>query len=318
METQNNKNIDQHFRKLAEEQKPKAFKNSDAVWDKIEEKLDEKKKKRIIPIWKYFEINKGVKYAGIAAALLLLITLGSRFINNNPTVENAESETNQIVFVDEDKVKEEFDNLQNSEDVVAFEDVEELKDRVVQKQAPVVSMEIAEESEIVMDYSYSEIQTSPPDVVVAKETITSIVPSNDDSTKDKIGVRSYFDSKRTKEEIENAYFRGNAYSKQLQGEVSGVNVFAGNGSPGSDNTIRIRGKNSLNGNTEPLYIIDGKPISSDEFRKINANDIENISVLKDENATSSYGSRGANGVILIQSKKDFKKKGKRNVGENIK
>lgn len=318
METQNNKNIDQHFRKLAEEQKPKAFKNSDAVWDKIEEKLDEKKKKRIIPIWKYFEINKGVKYAGIAAALLLLITLGSRFINNNPTVENAESETNQIVFVDEDKVKEEFDNLQNSEDVVAFEDVEELKDRVVQKQAPVVSMEIAEESEIVMDYSYSEIQTSPPDVVVAKETITSIVPSNDDSTKDKIGVRSYFDSKRTKEEIENAYFRGNAYSKQLQGEVSGVNVFAGNGSPGSDNTIRIRGKNSLNGNTEPLYIIDGKPISSDEFRKINANDIENISVLKDENATSIYGSRGANGVILIQSKKDFKKKGKRNVGENIK
>src|SRR5690606_10000118 len=151
--------IDQYFRKLSENQEPKAFKNMDSIWDKVEEKLDEKKKKRIIPIWKYFEIKNGVKYAGIAAALLLLITLGSRFINP----KNPESETTDIVVIDEEKIKEEFDSLQNSEDVVAFEDVEELKDRVVQKQAPVVSMEIAEESEIVMDYSYSEIQTSPPD-----------------------------------------------------------------------------------------------------------------------------------------------------------
>src|SRR5690606_30999243 len=116
-------NIDKYFRKLSEEQKPKSFPNMDNIWDKVEEKLDKKKKKRIIPIWKYFEIKNGIKYVGIAATLLLLIGLGSRFINPESQILNpeSESETNQIVFIDEDKIKEEFDSVQNSDDVVAFE-----------------------------------------------------------------------------------------------------------------------------------------------------------------------------------------------------
>ncbi len=291
-------NIDNYFRKLSEEQKPKSFPNMDNIWDKVEEKLDEKKKKRIIPIWKYFEIKNGVKYAGIAAALLLLITLGSRFINNNPTVENTESETNQIVFVDEDKVKEEFDSLQNSEDVVMLEmpspveSTENLKDKV--KYTPPV----------VMKKEYVEAELSE---YVIEEVV--IVGYGTQVKEAYVGTATKIKSSQDYE---------SSYMPSLRGEVSGVNVFAGNGSPGSDSTIRIRGNSSLKGNAEPLYIIDGKPISSDEFRKINAKDIENISVLKDENATSIYGNRGANGVILIQSKKDFKKKGKRNVGENIK
>src|SRR5690606_31329807 len=100
------------FRKLSEEQKPKAFKNMEAIWDKVEEKLDQKKKKRVIPFW---------KYAGIAAAVLVLITVGSRFINQNPTVQNSESETTDIVLIEEEKIQEEFDSLHGSDDVVAFE-----------------------------------------------------------------------------------------------------------------------------------------------------------------------------------------------------
>src|SRR5690606_41233967 len=118
METQNNKNIDQHFRKLAEEQKPKAFKNSDAVWDKIEEKLEQKQIRRVIPFW---------KYAGVAAALLLLITLGSRFINNKSTVENNDSNTTELVVIDQEKIKEEFDSVHNLGNEVVYEESESKK-----------------------------------------------------------------------------------------------------------------------------------------------------------------------------------------------
>lgn len=90
-------------------------------------------------------------------------------------------------------------------------------------------------------------------------------------------------------------------SQALRGEVAGVNVITGSGAPGSDATIRIRGFGSVNGNQAPLYVVDGAPYSSD-ISAINPADIENITVLKDAAATSIYGSRGANGVILVTTK----------------
>lgn len=90
-------------------------------------------------------------------------------------------------------------------------------------------------------------------------------------------------------------------SQALRGEVAGVNVVSGSGAPGSDATIRIRGFGSINGNRDPLYVVDGAPFSSD-VSAINPADIESMTVLKDAAATSIYGSRGANGVILITTK----------------
>ena len=90
-------------------------------------------------------------------------------------------------------------------------------------------------------------------------------------------------------------------SQALRGEVAGVNVITGSGAPGSDATIRIRGFGSVNGNQSPLYVVDGAPYASD-ISAINPADIENIIVLKDAAATSIYGSRGANGVILVTTK----------------
>jgi TonB-linked SusC/RagA family outer membrane protein len=90
-------------------------------------------------------------------------------------------------------------------------------------------------------------------------------------------------------------------SQALRGEVAGVNVVTGSGAPGSDATIRIRGFGSVNGNQAPLFVVDGAPFSSD-ISAINPNDIESMVVLKDAAATSIYGSRGANGVILITTK----------------
>jgi len=88
----------------------------------------------------------------------------------------------------------------------------------------------------------------------------------------------------------------------LQGNVAGANVRQASGQPGQSATVIIRGRTSLNGDTEPLYILDGMPVNQDNFRSLNSNDIESMRVLKDAAATAIYGNRGAAGVILITTK----------------
>ena len=94
-----------------------------------------------------------------------------------------------------------------------------------------------------------------------------------------------------------------SFIQTLQGQVPGLNISTGSGQPGASNTtVLLRGIGSINGNTEPLYVIDGMPMSSANFRSINPNDIDNVTVLKDAGATSIYGNRGANGVIVVKTK----------------
>lgn len=89
----------------------------------------------------------------------------------------------------------------------------------------------------------------------------------------------------------------------LQGRASGVQVTQNNGAPGTGSTIRIRGGNSIQGDNEPLYVVDGFIVGTDfNLNNINVNDIESIEVLKDATSISIYGTRGANGVILITTK----------------
>ena len=110
----------------------------------------------------------------------------------------------------------------------------------------------------------------------------------------------------------------------LQGKVAGVNISQNSGKPGASNTVRIRGGTSLTGSNDPLYVIDGVPISTtaglgsasirgngtdvfdqepiNPLQTLNPNDIESITVLKDASATAIYGSRGANGVIVVTTK----------------
>ncbi len=89
----------------------------------------------------------------------------------------------------------------------------------------------------------------------------------------------------------------------LQGRVAGLQVTNSFGQPGSVADIRIRGSSSLNGNSEPLFVLDGIPVSGNINDVISTSDIDNITVLKDASASAIYGSRGANGVIVINSKK---------------
>jgi TonB-dependent SusC/RagA subfamily outer membrane receptor len=90
-------------------------------------------------------------------------------------------------------------------------------------------------------------------------------------------------------------------SQALAGEVAGVRVINTSGQPGTSATIRIRGIGSVNGNRDPLYVVDGVPYTG-FINSINPNDIATMTVLKDAAATSIYGSRGANGVIVITTR----------------
>ena len=92
-------------------------------------------------------------------------------------------------------------------------------------------------------------------------------------------------------------------SDALQGQVAGLQVFTSSGEPSAVSSMTIRGVTSINAETEPLYILDGSEISSNTFVSLNPNDIENITVLKDASSTAIYGSRAANGVVIVTSKK---------------
>ena len=112
-----------------------------------------------------------------------------------------------------------------------------------------------------------------------------------------------------------------SFSEQIQGQVPGVIISGTSGTPGSNVFIRLRGTTSINAGNNPLYIIDGVPFNSNALQAIsiggqtinplsdiNPADIEKVEILKDANATAIYGSRGANGVILVTTKRGDKNK----------
>ena len=86
----------------------------------------------------------------------------------------------------------------------------------------------------------------------------------------------------------------------LQGVASGVQVVGANGKPGQTAYVRVRGIGSINASSAPLYIIDG--VVAPDMSSVSPNDIESLSVLKDAATASLYGSRAANGVVVIKTK----------------
>ena len=89
-------------------------------------------------------------------------------------------------------------------------------------------------------------------------------------------------------------------AQALQGKAAGVSVMQPSGEPGGGMSIRVRGTTSFNGSNDPLYVVDGVPVDNINF--LSPNDIENLSILKDASSAAIYGSRAANGVVLITTK----------------
>lgn len=96
----------------------------------------------------------------------------------------------------------------------------------------------------------------------------------------------------------------NLVSQAIQGKAAGVSVTSPNGEPGAGMVIRVRGTTSFNGSNDPLYVVDGVPMTDIAF--LSANDIENIQILKDASSAAIYGSRAANGVVIISTKSGSK------------
>jgi len=95
---------------------------------------------------------------------------------------------------------------------------------------------------------------------------------------------------------------GSGFAEALQGASAGVSVTNNEGNPGGDSRIQIRGISSMSGSSNPLYVVDGMPYEG-QLNTISPSDIESITVLKDAAASSLYGSRAANGVVVITTKK---------------
>ena len=180
---------------------------------------------------------------------------------------------------------------------------------------------------------FSYIGYSTQEVKVSNRSVVDIVLKDDMQALEEVVVVGYGTMKKSDltgsvSSITSDNFKlGTDLTPQqlMQGAFSGVNISQNSGKPGGSNTIRVRGGTSITASNDPLYVIDGVPISTsagvnqsnigssttdffdqepiNPLSNINPNDIESINILKDASATAIYGSRGANGVIMITTKK---------------
>lgn len=186
------------------------------------------------------------------------------------------------------------------------------------------------EANSVLRFSYIGYKST--EIAVGDQTTIDVVLQELTEQLDQVQVIGYGTTTRRLSTGNVAVVRSNVISNQpvtnplqaLAGRVAGLQITQTSGLPGRDITVRVRGRNSITANNNPLYIVDGVPFSSETVNRsfitsplnnISPEDIESISVLKDADATSIYGSRAANGVIMITTKKG--KPGKTTVNAKV-
>ncbi|MEM6299007.1 MAG: TonB-dependent receptor plug domain-containing protein, partial [Bacteroidota bacterium] len=150
------------------------------------------------------------------------------------------------------------------------------------------TQEVAINGRSVVDVTFEDAVTTTEVVVTGYQTVT----------KEKSNIAaSVVNAEETIRNRPNV-----SVAQTLSGQVAGLNITTSSGQPGGNSTINLRGVGSLNGETEPLFIIDGARVDEDNFRSLNPNEIATVNVLKDAGATAIYGNRGANGVVVITTK----------------
>jgi TonB-linked SusC/RagA family outer membrane protein len=168
---------------------------------------------------------------------------------------------------------------------------------------------------------FSFVGMKPQEIPIADKTVIDVAMETDAVGLEEVMVVAYATVKRGDYTGSAQILDGDklnvpgaeSIEKSLSGKISGVRVSSSTGDPGSSGEIQIRGIGSINGSTTPLYVIDGIPTESGDFghyekssnimSTINPDDILSITVLKDAAAASLYGSRAANGVVIINTKK---------------
>jgi TonB-dependent starch-binding outer membrane protein SusC len=146
---------------------------------------------------------------------------------------------------------------------------------------------------------------------VAVGQAATVAMSPDDAAMTEVVVTGYKTSQKRNFTGSAGVIKGDAiaempiasFDQALQGRTPGLLLRATSGQPGNSGSAIIRGRGSIEGSPEPIYIVDGIQIAAADFAQINPNDIENVSVLKDAVGASLYGSRGGNGVIVVSTKR---------------
>ena len=156
----------------------------------------------------------------------------------------------------------------------------------------------------------SYIGFTPQEIRVGNQTTFNITLQEDSEALDEVVVVGYGVMK--KKDLTGAVSQLNSSSMKdlkvshpteaMAGKLAGVQVQQVGGQPGQAATIRVRGSGSITASSAPLYVVDGYPLGEQNLNAINPNDIESIEVLKDASAAAIYGSRAANGVVLVTTK----------------
>ena len=291
-----NQNIDDLFNiesKKAEENAN--FPGFEKVWDKVEQKLDEKEKKRILPIW---------FTSGIAASLV--IGLGVLYLYNQKEDLPVKPVIAQQETSPESSAKPNIINKPQS-DVHKLD--EEIQERI--KKNPIVTKEIVAYQntsnsentiEIIQNIVLEpvkalKIEVSPV-LVEGFQTNKSISSVEKTKNINEVVVTA-MGIKRKEQSL--GYASEINVASQLQGKVAGLQI-SSNAPNIPNSNIVIRGVRSIESSPKPLYVIDGKPYENVDLQKISSDKIKSVNILKDNAATSLYGSRGLNGVVLIDTK----------------
>ncbi len=170
------------------------------------------------------------------------------------------------------------------------------------------SMEVPDEDAILV---FSYIGYTPEEIAVGNRSVLDISLMPDITSLKEVVVVGYGTQKKADvtgavSTISIKDFKDQpvtTVSSAMQGRMAGINITNNSGEPGGSVKIRIRGANSIQGGNDPLIVMDGIQLTNMSLQDINVNDIASIEVLKDASATAIYGSRGANGVVMITTKK---------------
>ena len=339
---ENNHDIDKKFNEASQSlEEPATFPGFDKVWAKVEEKLD---KKRNTPIWLPYGIAASL-VIGLGAFYFInkkeVVDISKPQIVENTVSPKINTNIQAIDSTIKSNIEKEIDasKIKNKVEVLAYENV---KIPVVNgvnnvDVKPVLETQPVYQSTLTRQWKDTLKETNIDEVVVTGAL--GIKRKADSYTSNAISVVSSenLEGKRSKRKqgnvnalppiastnyenigymntsgttnIRNEFKQNNNIPQVLIGTVSGLQVVPNQGTPGSTNII-LRGSTSLKGGQNPLVVINGIISNESVFKTLNPNQIKSVTILKDASATALYGISGANGVIVVQTKKLSRKERK--------
>lgn len=299
-----NQDIDKMFNdagKSAEENP--TFPSFEKVWEKVEERLEKKEqKKRIIPIWLPYGL-----VAGLALTFGVLYFTKDDKVKIEPQIASNDYgkpiNPNQIETPKKvEELNKTFrENLSKSpvrpseaKDIIAYQEVP--NSTVVSP--PMIFHNASPEAEAIAPKVQYEVNEVKDEVLMDTSAKGNYVYTEKAKDIEPVVVNAM----GIKREQKSLGYATTDVNSTLMGKVAGLHVSSNQDSPGSSPNIVIRGITSLNQNNQPLYVIDGIPYEKTNLENIDPNKIKDVQVLKDASATSLYGTRGNNGVIIIKTK----------------